>query len=234
MRALILLLLSLVLPISSFAALAAPVKDELGLTELPVKQPSAAPMVVFLSGDGGWAALDKGLSAQLQLHGMPVVGWSSLSYYWQKKTPAQATADLERILDAYQARWQRPRWLLVGFSFGAEIAPFVINRLPARYRQSLVGAVMLSPSTSSDFEIHVSDMLSHKPRSYPTEPQVKAIRNLPMLCLQGADDDASDRLCPRLDQPNVTTITLPGGHHFEDDYPVLYRAISQHMTLTTP
>ena len=34
-------------------------------------QASSAPMVVFMSGDGGWAALDKGLSAQLQQHGMP-------------------------------------------------------------------------------------------------------------------------------------------------------------------
>ena len=77
---------------------------DLGLVELPVAQASSAPMVVFMSGDGGWAALDKGLSAQLQAHGMPVVGWSSLSYYW-KKTPEQATADLVRILTEYQSRW---------------------------------------------------------------------------------------------------------------------------------
>ncbi|MGN4990048.1 AcvB/VirJ family lysyl-phosphatidylglycerol hydrolase [Aeromonas sp. 97A] len=231
MRALILLLLSLVLPVSSFAAHAAPVKDDLSLIELPVKQPSDAPMVIFLSGDGGWAALDKGLSTQFQLHGMPVVGWSSLTYYWKKKNPEQVTADLERILDDYQTRWQRPRWLLVGFSFGAEIVPFVINRLPEHYRQGLVGAVMLSPSTSSDFEIHVSDMLTHKTRSYPTEPQVKTIRDLPMLCLQGADDDDDDRLCPRLNQPNVTTVTLPGGHHFDDNYPQLYQAITKHLNL---
>ncbi len=62
-------------------------------------------MVVFMSGDGGWAALDKGLSAQLQQHGMPVVGWSSLTYYWKKKDPQQVTADLVRILDDYQSRW---------------------------------------------------------------------------------------------------------------------------------
>ncbi len=32
----------------------------------------------------------------------------------------------------------------MGFSFGAEIVPFVINRLPEPYRKSLVGAVMLA------------------------------------------------------------------------------------------
>lgn len=228
MRALLLLLMCC--SFSLFAASSSTVKADLGLVELPVAQPSSAPMVVFLSGDGGWAALDKGLSAELQRHGMPVVGWSSLTYYWKKKTPEQATADLVRILSDYQARWGRQRWLLVGFSFGAEIVPFVINRLPQAYRSSLVGAVMLSPSTASDFEIHVSDMVVHnKAGNYPTLPEVKAIHALPLLCVQGADDDSSVRLCPRLKQANVTTVTLPGSHHFDDNYEVLYRSIADRL-----
>ena len=135
-----------------------------------------------------------------------------------------------RTLTEYQSRGGRQRWLLVGFSFGAEIVPFVINRLPPAYRDSLVGAVMLSPSTASDFEIHVSDMVVHdKAGSYPTLPEVKAIKSLPLLCVQGADDDSPVKLCPHLQQPNVTTVTLPGSHHFDDDYGVLYRSIADRL-----
>lgn len=233
MRAMLLLLICCLVSSFTLPAVAAQpsrVGTDLGLVELPVAQASSAPMVVFMSGDGGWAALDKGLSAELQRHGMPVVGWSSLSYYWKKKTPDQATADLVRILTEYQSRWGCQRWLLVGFSFGAEIVPFVINRLPPAYRNSLVGAVMLSPSTASDFEIHVSDMVVHdKAGSYPTLPEVKAIKSLPLLCVQGADDDSPVKLCPHLQQPNVTTVTLPGSHHFDDDYGVLYRSIADRL-----
>ncbi|MND21821.1 Bacterial virulence protein (VirJ) [compost metagenome] len=233
MRAMLLLLICCLVSSFTLPAVAAQpsrVGTDLGLVELPVAQASSAPMVVFMSGDGGWAALDKGLGAELQRHGMPVVGWSSLSYYWKKKTPEQATADLVRILSDYQSRWGRQRWLLVGFSFGAEIVPFVINRLPQAYRNSLVGAVMLSPSTASDFEIHVSDMVVHdKAGSYPTLPEVKAIKSLPLLCVQGADDDSPVKLCPHLQQPNVTTVTLPGSHHFDDDYGVLYRSIADRL-----
>ena len=236
MRAMLLLLICCLVSSFTLPAVAAQpsrVGTDLGLVELPVAQASSAPMVVFMSGDGGWAALDKGLSAELQRHGMPVVGWSSLSYYWKKKTPEQATADLVRILSDYQSRWGRQRWLLVGFSFGAEIVPFVINRLPPAYRDSLVGAVMLSPSTASDFEIHVSDMVVHdKAGSYPTLPEVKAIKSLPLLCVQGADDDSPVKLCPHLQQPNVTTVTLPGSHHFDDDYGVLYRSIADRLPWT--
>ncbi|MGE6264559.1 AcvB/VirJ family lysyl-phosphatidylglycerol hydrolase [Aeromonas media] len=233
MRAMLLLLICCLVSSFTLPAVAAQpsrVGTDLGLVELPVAEASSAPMVVFMSGDGGWAALDKGLSAELQRHGMPVVGWSSLSYYWKKKTPEQATADLVRILSDYQSRWGRQRWLLVGFSFGAEIVPFVINRLPQAYRNSLVGAVMLSPSTASDFEIHVSDMVVHdKAGSYPTLPEVKAIKSLPLLCVQGADDDSPVKLCPHLQQQNVTTVTLPGSHHFDDDYGVLYRSIADRL-----
>ena len=90
MRAMLLLLICCLVSSFTLPAVAAQpgrVGADLGLVELPVTQASSAPMVVFMSGDGGWAALDKGLSAQLQAHGMPVVGWSSLSYYWKKKTP---------------------------------------------------------------------------------------------------------------------------------------------------
>ena len=236
MRAMLLLLICCLVSSFTLPAVAAQpsrVGTDLGLVELPVAQASSAPMVVFMSGDGGWAALDKGLGAELQRHGMPVVGWSSLSYYWKKKTPDQATADLVRILTEYQSRWGRQRWLLVGFSFGAEIVPFVINRLPPAYRNSLVGAVMLSPSTASDFAIHVSDMVVHdKAGSYPTLPEVKAIKSLPLLCVQGADDDSPVKLCPHLQQPNVTTVTLPGSHHFDDDYGVLYRSIADRLPWT--
>ncbi len=50
-----------------------------------------------------------------------------------------------RVLEDYKLRWGRQRWLLVGFSFGAEIVPFVLHRLPDPYRKSLIGAVMFSP-----------------------------------------------------------------------------------------
>lgn len=228
MRTLFILLLALlVMPVQ-----ATTLEKELGLTVLPTQTQPEQPMVVFLSGDGGWAALDKGLSRELQLRGMPVVGWSSLHYYWHAKTPDQAAQDLSRLLESYQARWHRQTWLLVGFSFGAEIVPFVIHRLPAEQQASLVGAVMLSPSTASDFEIHVSDIVSSSKSSrYLTQPEVTAISKVPMLCMQGRDDDDDDRLCPLLAQPNVSTITLDGGHHFVDDYPLLANQIVKGLHL---
>lgn len=201
-------------------ATAADLASSLGVVSLPVSRDNQCPLVVFLSGDGGWAALDRGVSTQLQAAGCPVLGWSSLTYFWQRRTPDEVTADLVRLLDRYQSRSPQRRLALIGFSFGAEIVPFLINRLPQRYRQQLVLAAMLSPSTHSDFEIHVGDMLmSAGEQGYPTQPEVMRILDVPVLCIYGRDDDDPLQLCSRLQQQNVTGIGLPGGHHFEDDYP---------------
>jgi type IV secretory pathway VirJ component len=216
----------------AFPLWAATIEDQLGLTPLATKD-NGAPLVIFMSGDGGWVKLDKSVGALFQSQGVPVIGWSSLSYYWHKKSPEQVTADVQRILDVYLPRWHRRQWVLVGYSFGAEIVPFVINRLPARYRQQLSGAAMLSPSTSSDFEVHVSEIVSSNSQgSYLTMPEVSRVRDIPLLCLYGLEDTEGDQLCPQLQQENVTGIGLPGGHHFDDDYPRLADVLSRYLHLS--
>ena len=198
-----------------------------GVRELPAStQVADTPLVVFMSGDGGWAALDSGVSKQLRQRGYSVLGWNSLTYYWKKKRPEQVTADLVILLDHYLPAWKKQQVMLIGFSFGAEIVPFVINRLPPELRHKVMGAVLLSPSTSSDFEIHVSEILSSSTQGqFPTLPEVSRITDITLLCFYGAQDEDPERLCPRLQQANVKSIPLAGGHHFEDDYPLLTRRI---------
>lgn len=209
--------------------LAGTMEDQLGVTPLAAVE-NEAPVIIFISGDGGWVKLDKAVGSQLQQQGFPVIGWSSLTYYWKKKSPQQVTTDLQRILDLYLPRWHRQRWALVGYSLGTEIVPFVINRLPSRYRQQLVGGVMLSPSTSSDFEIHISDLLSSNSQGrYLTAPEVARIRDIPLLCVDGQDEPTTAQLCPQLKQDNVTTTQLPGGHHYNDDYARLAELIQHHF-----
>ena len=61
--------------------------SSLGLVEVTASGPGRDLMAVVLTGDGGWAEIDKRVAARLAESGIPVVGWSSLKYYW---TPANA------------------------------------------------------------------------------------------------------------------------------------------------
>jgi type IV secretory pathway VirJ component len=213
---------------------AAPV-DDLPLVELPAPGRSAdsAPadtFVVLLSGDGGWANIDKDIGETLNRTGLPVVGWNSLQYFWRKKSPEQAGADLARVIAHYQQTWRRPKVLLVGYSLGADVLPFMINRLPASARPAIAATALLSLGHKVDFEFHVSDWLgSNSTQARPIAPELAKLAGTPLLCIFGRDDD--DSLCA--DHPTgLETRQLPGDHHFNGDYQSAARLILEQLAKT--
>lgn len=76
------------------AAQAAAPAAPAAVSDLPVIEVAAQPgtsselFAVLLSGDGGWAGLDKEVAAALSKSGVPVVGVDSLRYFWTPRTPA--------------------------------------------------------------------------------------------------------------------------------------------------
>src|SRR5947208_2008619 len=52
--------------------------DNLPLIKVPATGPGGDEFAVLLTGDGGWAETDRGLSKTLVKGGVPVVGWNSL------------------------------------------------------------------------------------------------------------------------------------------------------------
>ncbi len=86
----------------------------------------------MISGDGGWAGLDRSIAKSFAARGIPVVGIDSLRYFWSEKTPDGTARDLAAIIQQYQQRWHRNAVYLLGYSFGADVLPFIVNRLPRR------------------------------------------------------------------------------------------------------
>ena len=84
----------------------------------------------MVSGDGGWAGIDKQIAEALNKDGISVVGLNSLQYFWTKKDPDTAGNDLTRILNYYSQAWNANKIILIGYSTGADTLPFMVNRLP--------------------------------------------------------------------------------------------------------
>ena len=103
--------------------------DGLPLIELPTKTNSDT-LAVMVSGDGGWAGIDKQIAEALNKDGISVVGLNSLQYFWTKKDPDTAGNDLTRILNYYSQAWNANKIILIGYSTGADTLPFMVNRLP--------------------------------------------------------------------------------------------------------
>ena len=69
----------------------------LPLVEVPTTKGTSDTLVVFVSGDGGWAKIDKEMSKVLADNGMPVVGLNALQYFWTKRTPDAAASGILRL-----------------------------------------------------------------------------------------------------------------------------------------
>jgi type IV secretory pathway VirJ component len=195
----------------------APEVRDLSLTEVPVA-PSARTdtMAIILTGDGGWAGLDKSLAAGMSARGIPSVGWSSLRYYWTPRTPDGAAADLARIILHYMSEWGANRIILIGYSFGADVLPFLVNRLPASLLPHVRSVALLGLSETADFEFHISDWIGHGGASqYRTVPEAERL-TVRVLCIRG--DDENDSACRTLKGAHITSLEVGHGHHFSGDY----------------
>jgi type IV secretory pathway VirJ component len=198
---------------------------DLPLIELKSAQPSPV-LAVVVSGDGGWASIDRQIGESLAAAGIPVVGLNSLHYFWKARTPEQASADLARILRHYLTAWKASDIVLVGYSRGADVLPFMVARLPEDLRQRIQLVSLVGLSRRAGFEFHFADFFRRENRAdRPTVPEVERLRGMRLLCVYGADEE--DSACRDLPPGLAMRIQLPGGHHFRGAYQQVAERILQ-------
>ena len=198
--------------------------SDLPLVALPARQPSDL-LAVVISGDGGWRDLDKTIAETLQKDGVSVVGWDSLRYFWSEKTPEQTSHDLARVLQVYGARWHARHIALIGYSFGADVIPFLYNRLPESLRARVSYISLLGFAPTADFQIRVTGWLG-MPASegaLPVKPEVAKLPAAIVQCVYGEHE--TDTLCPALANTGIELVRTPGEHHFGRDYGTLAQRI---------
>jgi type IV secretory pathway VirJ component len=171
---------------------------------------------VFLTGDGGWVGLDKGVSKELAKHNIPIVGWDSLKYFWSRRTPEGASHDLDRVVRTYARLWGRSHVLLIGYSQGADTMPFMVNRLPPDTHKMVGYTTLLGISDNALWEFHVASWLGNPPKGIPTGPELARWTGSPYLCLYGESD--GDAACAQLTGHDGTVLKMTGGHHFSGEY----------------
>lgn len=167
---------------------------------------------VIVSGDGGWRPLERGIAAQLASRGIPVLGWSSLRYFWRARTADEASADLARVIDAGRAATSRSRVLLVGFSQGADTLPFMVNRLVPELRERIALLALLAPGAEAFFEFHLTHWFRTPRGGVPVRPEIARLPG-PVLCLYGRSDE--DALCHDGAFTHVRALPMDGGHDFD-------------------
>jgi len=199
--------------------------QDLPLIEVPSSTSRGDTLAVILSGDGGWASIDRELGNTLAHLGIPVVGLNSLQYFWTPRTPESTAKDLERILQHYLTVWQKTKVLLVGYSRGADVLPFLVTRLSAVTLARIQEVALLGPAPRVDFEFHLADWLGESPSdtALPLLPEVQKLKGMKILCFYGTEE--GDTLCKDLEPELATVIPLKGGHHFDGNYSAMAQII---------
>ncbi|MEP6485034.1 MAG: AcvB/VirJ family lysyl-phosphatidylglycerol hydrolase [Rudaea sp.] len=219
----------------AFAKLSAPAASavnlpqdvaDLPLVEVDAQGTFANRVAIVLTGDGGWAGLDVAVAEQLSKRGIEVVGLNTLKFFWQTRKPEDAADAVTRIIGHYGAKHAQADFVILGYSFGAALAPVVINRLPAAAQARVAAQVLISPDSEAVFEIHVGDWFgsTHHEGAIPITPEIDKTK-VPVICVNGADE-GTDAFCPTVaNKPIVKLLTLPGGHHYNGDYDKLGASI---------
>ena len=210
----------------STSALSVPSLPDLPLVEVPALERGDL-FAVLVSGDGGWAGLDKDVAAGLAARGIPVVGVDSLRYFWKARTPDGFAADLDRLLRFYAQHWDKRRALVIGYSQGADVLPFALNRLSPEASALVERSVLLAPAEKASFEFHLTSWIGGNSGDFPVKPELERLDLGRIACLYGQDDDESP--CAALPAPARVT-ALPGGHHFNGAYTELVREITAGMS----
>jgi type IV secretory pathway VirJ component len=213
--------------------------SSLPLIEVPAnpkgKYANSEVMAIIISGDGGWANIDKDIANSLASNGIPAIGWNSLEYFWEKKTPDIAGKDLQNVIAHYSRHWNKKEFLLIGYSMGADVIPFMVNRLDAQTRSRLLSVNLLNPATRVDFTFHLSEWLHTKTEApYALYPEVAHWSEWNSNCFHS---EMKDSLCEEIKKtrPDIPTsqrfFYLPGDHHFDGNYQQLTTLILEHSAI---
>ena len=135
----------------------------------------------------------------------------------QRRRTGRAEQSMEHLLATLIAQrprsaWDRDEFILIGYSLGADVLPFMANRLPADLLDRVNAIVLIGPSHEVDFQFHLTDWLATVRRKddRPVLPEVRKLSGRTILCFHGSAEKNS--LCADLEASLARTIDLPGGH----------------------
>lgn len=203
---------------------------QLPINTVPSAEENDLPLAFFISGDGGWNSFDQSVSGMLAGRGITVAGLDAQKYFWNAKKPEVFTPELSRAIQSNLDHYHKKSFILIGYSFGASVSTFFVSNMAPALKAKMKAIFLLSPDEKADFEIHIMDMLSigSKKDVYDVLAEIRKISSLRPFCLFGAQEDAA--LTNRFRAAGATILTVPGNHHYNNDY----RAVSDIIVRNIP
>ncbi|MFD1610643.1 AcvB/VirJ family lysyl-phosphatidylglycerol hydrolase [Sphingomonas tabacisoli] len=182
---------------------------------------------VLFSGDLGLRyGMSSHIAVALKDKGVPVLGISSPAAFPTRKTRAETDRIVAHAIRDALKRTGASQVLLMGQSFGADIARVGLRDLPPVLRPKVAAAVLVVPGSDAFFRADPSNLTYHTAPDAGSEEAAR-IDWLPIVCVQGSAE--RDSLCPVLTQRNARRAVLPGGHFLQRNHELLTRTIMKSL-----
>ena len=213
-----------------------PVKTSRGEFSLLVYAPledRGLPPVLLVSGEGGWRRFDQSLAGHFRDAGHWVGGMDSLKYFWHPQDDRQALAGdvraYARELARAAGRPEESALILAGFSFGADLAPWIAGA--GGWGDRIAGLVMLGPDEVGSLQFRVLEVfgVDQKDHVFPVAEALASSKGIPLLFIHGGNDPHSDAppLFEKAPEPK-RLLTVPGSdHHFSGHEEDLRKALGE-------
>ena len=180
-----------------------------------IKGSDTKPLIIYLTGDGGMNKFSVGLTNGINSNGYSLLVLDSKSYFWKKKTPQQLANDVNSAVEAALRDHSFPGLIFMGYSFGADVTPFLVNRLTAALQAKTQQVVLLSPSAYSNFEIKLTDMFGwNSSKGADVVAEINSYSK-PMVLFFGKEENEFPQ--DKLNKKNKKVILLEGGHRYAND-----------------
>jgi len=185
------------------------------------------PLVFYISGDGGFNKFSTSFMQSLNKQGYAVIGLNAKDYFWSKKRPQEAATAIEDVINESNKQWKKKNVVLIGYSFGADVSPFMLTHFSTALSNKVNHLVLLSPSSKTDFEIHVLQMFGwgkYEGESVPAEIN-KISKRVTII----VGDDENEFPFHELTISNKQIIKMRGGHHYDGDVDALSKQVVQQI-----
>jgi type IV secretory pathway VirJ component len=212
-----------------------------GAQDLIVFRPTSAvpdatrPLVLLVSGEGGWRHFDDLLGEGLAATGCIVGGVDARQYFW---TPQDDRAQLAADFRAYAlaltvAAERKPDAPLVfaGFSFGADLGPWLAGA--GGWEGRIRGLLMIGPDVMGSLESRILEILGWQPKDhiFSVEEALRSAGGVPVFFIHGEADgtSAAPALVEKVTAPKRLLTIAGADHHFNGKEDALRDALVEAM-----
>lgn len=188
------------------------------------------PIIFYISGDAGFNTFTKGFGTHLHALGYDVFALDTKAYFWNKKTPEQASLDIERYINQQLEGRKNQQVILLGFSFGADVTPFIYNRFTNDLKGKIQKIFIMGPSKSNDFQIHLDEYFGVEPKgSLQVIPEINEMGTVPVMVILSDFEFAHFPYKEITLGGNYQMKHIPGNHHYGNNTQMLASFIKRNL-----